>query len=152
MDYPVGVCVIKPDQNLQNVTLDIFKSKIWPQSTEICVFNILKDQRRGLGAWVSHFIHKIDNKGTPLQSFQNFDLPPDFYFLYRLQNFDDNIFILNKVNASEDFRVPPSTQFHSELIVILGSKNDFWIFIVTILFIHLSAHICIKFWRRDDFR
>ena len=146
------MCVIKPDQNLQDVTLDIFESKIRPQSTKICVFYILKDQGRGLGAWISHFIHEVDNEWTPLQGLQNFDLPPDLDFLYRLQNFDDYILILNKVYSPKDLRIPPSAEFHCELIVILGSKNDFGVFIVTILFIHLSAHICIEFWRRDDFR
>lgn len=84
---------IEPDENLDNITLDVFERQFRPESSEVSVFDVLKDQGRRPGAWVCDLVVHVDDVGAALEGLQDFDLAPDFELLHWLEDFDHHILI-----------------------------------------------------------
>lgn len=68
---------------------------------------------------ITNDIEKPDDVDTTGQVLKDLDLSLDFLLFYRLENFDDALFVGVGIDAFEDFRVLPATNLFDDLVVVL---------------------------------
>ncbi len=101
----LAVAEIEGFEELIDIVPDIDVVEFGVQAPEVCVVDVLEDERWCLALRIAHDIEQSDDVRAAREVLEDFDLALDLLFLDRLENFDDALLIIDDVDALEDFGV-----------------------------------------------
>jgi len=126
----LAVAVVQGLQYLVNVESDVQVREALVQSPEVdvtCV-NVLHDQGRRLGHWVSDHVDEVDDVDSSSEGLQDLDFSSDLGLLDWLQNLDDDSFVVQSVDALVYLGVLASSDLLYDLVIFLRSKfSKIWL-------------------------
>lgn len=102
---PFRMTVVQSLQGLVYVVPYVEVGEVLIQSSKVNIsgIHVLHDEGRCLCHWVSDNVNQVDNVDSALQSLEDLDFPSDLGFLDRLQDFNDNAFVVGSVDSFVNF-------------------------------------------------
>lgn len=76
---------------------------------KVRIVDVLEDERRGFALRIPDHIKQSDDIRAAGEILQNFDLSLDLLLLDRFEHLDDTLFVVEDIDAFEDFRILSTT-------------------------------------------
>lgn len=101
----LAVAVVEGLEQFKDVVTDIEVVELWVETPEVCVVDVLEDERGRLTLGVPHDVEEGDNVGAAGEILEDLDLTLDLLLLDGLENLDDAFLVIDDVDAFKDLGI-----------------------------------------------
>jgi len=101
----LAMAVVEGLEQLKDVVADIEVVELWVETPEVCVVDVLEDERGRLTLGIPHDVEEGDNVGTAGEILEDLDLTLDLLLLDGLENLDDAFLVIDDVDAFKDLGI-----------------------------------------------
>lgn len=101
----LAVAEVEGLEQLVDVVADVDVVELGVQGAEVCVVDVLEDERGRLALRIPDHIEQGDDVGPAGQVLQDLDLALDLLLLDRLEHLDDALLVVDHIDAFKHLRV-----------------------------------------------
>lgn len=123
MHDAVGVAKVKSLEQFEEIVPDVVVAESGVQGLEVCVVNVLKNERRSLRHRVSNNIKKLDDILAAAQILQDLYLSLDLLLLHGLQYLHHALRVVHNIDSCKNFTVLSTANFATNFVVILITEE-----------------------------
>ena len=137
----VGMAIVQSLEQLEDIETNIEVRESRVKDLEVCVVDMLEDERGSLGLRIAYHVEQLDDVCSPAHVLQDLNFSFDLLLFDGLEDFDDTLGVVDGVDALEDLRVLAAADLSNYFVLFLVTPVHREGLIVPILSGTVDVHV-----------